>query len=264
MNSKVLSKPSFVSKKCQPFPKKSSESIDPKPLEPVQPVQSVQPVQAVHSYGSSIYQCLPFQTLPPQPNIFVPQFHSTSPLFYHPQQNPINQPPLNYPNLQNYLHPFSQTTPNTIPKPPSNAPKAEQIRNFKKWTSEVRNRASGLEFYFDSKGCIFLNDNIKLTIKQGRCFQEESRPHLKFILILTNQTSSPLTSLSASLSNSSTNYTLLANTKKLTTTLNPNDSQSISFAIFPTTLPIKSIKFKLNLFLCIFPFPLSLNIASIY
>lgn len=194
--------------------------------------------------GSSIYQYLPINQQIPG------QFHNPQNILV---QNPYftNTMPGFYPNLQNYMmHPYSQTggaqftntnAQKNSSKPSNSIPKESQIQKFKEWTSQTKNQATGLEFYFSKKGCLFYNQSIRISIKQGKCFKEEVRPHLKFFLLFENISTSDFENMGIKLTTTCENYTLMANCKKLSQTMNPQSDQKLAFVIFPNKFPVDEL-----------------------
>lgn len=122
----------------------------------------------------------------------------------------------------------------------------EKIEQFKNWTKENKNIANGLEFFFDKKAYIYNSQILCIQIRQGKCFLEEEKPHLKFFLVFKNLSRNKFTNMSIKLSTTSKNYTLMANLKRLESILETLSEQKLSFVIFPNELPVDELKLSVQ------------------
>jgi hypothetical protein len=232
------------------------------------------PLQGHQNQPSGIYQYMPFYPPPMQQQIPSPYLGYTCP---HPLQfqSPLSQINQNvdpnillhshhYPNLQGFMtmpatfqppHTFTNATSGqeNHARPFSQAPKSQtqtlgksvsknEAQAFKHWTAETKNRASGLEFFFDRKATLYRNASISIGIKQNGCFKDESRPHARFVLTFNNLTEKPLTHFKAVLSTKSQAYVLMANAKKLESQLRPSVEQKMAFVVFPKAFTVEGLK----------------------
>lgn len=232
--------------------------------------QPVPPVYHPHPHG--IYQYMPFHPHTMPYPAYPPYMGFMESTMSPPQPlGPLNlnlQPPApgQYPNLQHFMtappnlinkatesvKEERENVPNALPTKPTQLQSLcktvprEDAQRFKDWTAATKNRASGLEFYFDKKGILFRNAVFSVHIRTKGCFKDEVRPHARFVLTFHNLTDAPLTHFTAKLSTASPNYVLLANYKKLGATLTPSVNQNLAFAIFPKTVPVDGLKLNVR------------------
>lgn len=122
----------------------------------------------------------------------------------------------------------------------------DEIDKFKAFTANSRNQSDGIEFFFDKRGCLYSSPQLRVLIKQVACFQEEPTPHVRFALTFQNATFAPLNHFHAKIGTTSTNYTLIANSKKLSDVLEPGTDQRLGFALFPVDFPVDGLKLSVS------------------